>query len=342
MPTLYWLSGLTCTDENFCQKAGSAFVAAEQHGMAIIVPDTSPRGTDVPNDEAYDLGQGAGFYINATEEPWVQHYHMESYIQSELPALVEQEWKLSAALKSVSGHSMGGHGALTLAFKAPQAWKSVSAFAPICHPTACPWGVKAFTNYFGKVEAGTAHDATELLIQHGTHYYDDILIDEGTADEFGQQRQLLLDDLEKAATQVGQKLTIRRPVGFDHSYHFMNAFLPDHVAFHAKFLHKAVGAARVKSSSAGMDSGTPNTAGQPILCTAMVARGPKLPLTKETITVDPPGPGEVRVRVVANALCHTDIYTLDGLDPEGLFPCILGHEAGCIVESVGEGFVTTY
>jgi S-(hydroxymethyl)glutathione dehydrogenase / alcohol dehydrogenase len=340
---LYWLSGLTCTDENFCQKAG-AFAAAETHGLALVMPDTSPRGPGVADYEAnYDLGQGAGFYIDADQEPWVPHYQMETYITQELPALVENTWNISSGVKSVSGHSMGGHGALTFAFKDPAAWVSVSAFAPVCHPTHSPWGQKAFTNYLGSIQAGTAHDATELLKAAGKSIYDNILIDEGVDDEFVAAGQLLLRDLEEAAVNSGQTLTVRRQKGFDHSYHFIAAFIGDHIAFHARYLRKALGAARVAATAAvplGTTTETTDTVGKPITCQAMVARAPNQPLTLETITVDPPGTGEVRVKVIANALCHTDVYTLDGHDPEGLFPCILGHEAGCIVESVGEGYVS--
>jgi S-(hydroxymethyl)glutathione dehydrogenase/alcohol dehydrogenase len=165
--------------------------------------------------------------------------------------------------------------------------------------------------------------------------FDDILIDQGLDDEFLSAGQLLPEELEKAADSVGQKLTVRRQEGYDHSYYFMSAFVDDHIAFHAKRLKQTQG--KKRAAAAAASAGDSGTAGKPITCQAMVARAPKEPLTLETITVDPPKAGEVRVKVVANALCHTDIYTLDGYDPEGLFPCILGHEAGCIVESVGEG-----
>lgn len=347
-PALYWLSGLTCTDQNFCQKAGgNAFAQAELEGMAVVIPDTSPRATTdgtvvVANDDAYDLGQGAGFYINATHDPWKPHFQMESYVAHELPALVEQQWKVGThETKSISGHSMGGHGALTLALKSPSSWVSVSAFAPICHPTACPWGQKAFTNYLGSVEAGKDHDATELLRTIGKPVFPDLMIDEGTDDEFMKCGQLLLPDFEAVAAHVGQPLTVRRLPGFDHSYHFMAAFVADHVAYHAKKLRTKI--AQVATAQAEAEKAVirttslSDTAGKPIRCKAMVARAPKQPLSLEEIVVDPPKTGEVRVKVIANALCHTDIYTLDGYDPEGLFPAILGHEAGCIVESVGEG-----
>ena len=333
-PVLYWLSGLTCDDTNFAVKAGSrAFEAAEKQGIAIVMPDTSPRGDDsVPNVDSYDLGIGAGFYLDATEGPYSTHYHMYTYITRELPSVIKAEWGIGA-IKGITGHSMGGHGALTIALKSPADWASVSAFSPICNPTKCPWGEKAFNAYLGSVEAGQAHDATWLLDQRCAPIveYDDILIEQGTADEF-LEGQLMLEAFKKAAEKCGQKVTISNRDGFDHSYHFIAAFIESHVEFHGKRLRKKVQLARAEilhDFSA--------TKGKPITCKAMVARAPKQVLTVEEITVDPPKAGEVRVKVVANALCHTDVYTLDGHDPEGLFPCILGHEAGCIVESVGEG-----
>ena len=347
-PALYWLSGLTCDDTNFTQKAGpAAFVAAEREGIALVIPDTSPRGPTVADDDAYDLGQGAGFYVDATEEPWKQHYQMETYTTQELPALLQHQYGVgghgNVNLKSISGHSMGGHGALTLALSQPTAWTSVSALSPICHPTNCEWGRKAFQNYFGSLLTGAGHDAS-LLMRHfdpinGIQQYDNILVDQGTEDEFLASGQLQPEALEAAAKEVGQSLTLRYQKGYDHSYSFVSSFIDDHITFHAKALKKAVGKRRaIVSESAFLANSTNSeTAGKPIHCKAMVARAPKQPLTEETIVVDPPKAGEVRVKVVANALCHTDIYTLDGLDPEGLFPCILGHEAGCIVESVGEG-----
>eukprot|EP00977_Amphora_coffeiformis_P014617 scaffold4133_cov146-Amphora_coffeaeformis.AAC.1 len=345
MPAIYWLSGLTCDDTNFSMKAGAkAFTKAEEEGIALIMPDTSPRGEGVPNDDNYDLGQGAGFYIDATNGVWKEHYKMETYITKELPALIEVEWGVGMnGMRSLAGHSMGGHGALTLGLKAPAGtWASVSALAPICHPTKCPWGEKAFTNYFGSVDAGKDHDATLLIQQEGkANLFDDILIDEGTEDNFGKQGQLLLSDFEAACAKVGQKLSSNRRKGHDHSYYFIAAFIADHIAFHAKRLR----AAASKAANAALDGELAaitagNTAGKPIKCKAMVARAAKQPLTCEEITVDAPKAGEVRAKVIANALCHTDVYTLDGHDPEGLFPCILGHEAGCIVESVGPGVTT--
>jgi len=333
-PTLYWLSGLTCSEANFSTKAGCrAFDAAEREGIAIVLPDTSPRGEDVPNVDSYDLGQGAGFYLNATEEPYKTNYQMYNYVTEELPTFLGTEFNLGSSLKSVCGHSMGGHGALTLALKDPSSWVSVSAFSPICNPTKCPWGDKAFKAYLGSVEAGEAYDATVLIGQRSTPIieFDDILIDQGDADEFLAE-QLKPEELVKAAEKCGQKITLNMREGFDHSYHFIAAFIDDHIAFHGKRLRKKQEAIR---SQVTYDFSS--TQGKPIKCKAMVARAPKQPLTEEIITVDPPKAGEVRVKVIANALCHTDIYTLDGLDPEGLFPCILGHEAGCVVESVGEG-----
>jgi len=240
-PAIYWLSGLTCSDENFCQKAGpTAFQQADAEGIALIMPDTSPRGEGVANDDGYDLGQGAGFYIDSTQEPWSKHFKMESYIK-ELTGLVEKKWKVgSDGTKAVAGHSMGGHGALTLALKNPSEWTSVSAFAPICHPTACPWGEKAFGSYLGSVEAGKDHDAVELLLKAGGSVFDEIKIDEGTNDEF-KDNQLRLADLEEAAAKVGQKLSVRRCEGHDHSYYFISSFIADHIEWHASRLRAAVG-----------------------------------------------------------------------------------------------------
>jgi S-(hydroxymethyl)glutathione dehydrogenase/alcohol dehydrogenase len=299
------------------------------------MPDTSPRGEGVPNVDSYDLGIGAGFYVNATEAPYNTHYQMYSYVTEELPAVLAQQFpQLDTTMASISGHSMGGHGALTIALKDPTRWASVSAFSPICNPTDCPWGHKAFPAYLGSIAAGAAHDATCLLEARDTPLveFDTILIDQGTDDDF-LDSQLKPHALEAAAKKCGQSLTLNRREGFDHSYHFIAAFIEDHVAFHGKRL--------AKKQRLALASAIPNnftaTTGKPIECHAMVARAPKQPLTLETITVDVPKAGEVRVKVLANALCHTDVYTLDGCDPEGLFPCILGHEAGCIVESVGEG-----
>jgi S-(hydroxymethyl)glutathione dehydrogenase / alcohol dehydrogenase len=336
-PVLYWLSGLTCDDTNFAIKAGSrAFTAAERHNIAIVMPDTSPRGDDsIPNVDSYDLGIGAGFYINATEQPYSTHYRMYDYITQELPAVLKSEWGIGQ-VKSIAGHSMGGHGALTIALKTPADWVSVSAFSPICNPTQCPWGNKAFIAYLGSVEAGQDHDATCLMLKQNTNIkaFDEILIDQGTTDEFLNE-QLKLDHFRQAADKCGQNVTIHMREGFDHSYHFIAAFIESHVDFHGTRLNKKV--QQLSSAVTDIPYDFTATHGKPITCKAMVARAPKMPLTEEEIIVDPPKAGEVRVKVVANALCHTDIYTLDGHDPEGLFPCILGHEAGCIVESVGEG-----
>uniref|UniRef100_A0A7S1ZV05 S-formylglutathione hydrolase n=1 Tax=Ditylum brightwellii TaxID=49249 RepID=A0A7S1ZV05_9STRA len=336
-PVLYWLSGLTCDDTNFAIKAGpAAFEEAEKQGIALVMPDTSPRGENVPNVDSYDMGVGAGFYVNATSPPYNENYHMYTYVTEELPRLLETEFALGCDnLKSICGHSMGGHGALTVALKQNEGqWTSVSAFAPICNSTDSPWGKKAFESYLGSVEKGNEHDATLLLSQQKEQVYDEILIEQGLDDQF--LFQLKPEALEKAAQKVGQKLTINNRDGYDHGYFFISAFIKNHVAFHGERLTKKKRHLAVEKISA-IGSSFSETQGKVITCKAMVARGPKQPLTHETITVDPPKAGEVRVKVIANALCHTDVYTLDGLDPEGLFPCILGHEAGCIVESVGEG-----
>jgi S-formylglutathione hydrolase len=230
-PYLIWLSGLTCTEDNFTTKAG-AYGAAAHHGVAIVAPDTSPRGEGVADDPAYDLGQGAGFYIDATQAPWTPHFKMESYITRDLIAAVEAAFPL-APRRSIFGHSMGGHGALTLAMKHPHLFKSVSAFAPITSPTRCPWGEKAFSAYLGADrDAWRAHDAALLMEAGKAAPFDDILIDQGTDDQF-LETQLKPELLEEAARKAGQKLTLRRQDGYDHSYFFMSTFVSEHVAFHA-------------------------------------------------------------------------------------------------------------
>jgi S-formylglutathione hydrolase len=237
-PVLVWLSGLTCTEDNFTTKAG-AYRAAAQHGLIVVAPDTSPRGDGVADDPAYDLGQGAGFYVDATQDPWAPHFRMESYVTRELIALVDAEFP-TTGVRSISGHSMGGHGALTLALRHPELFRSVSAFAPIASPTRCAWGEKAFSAYLGQDhDAWAAHDAA-LLIAAGAArgVYDDILVDQGDADAFLAD-QLKPDLLAAAAEAAGQRLTLRMQPGYDHSYFFMASFIDDHVAFHAARLKGA-------------------------------------------------------------------------------------------------------
>jgi S-formylglutathione hydrolase len=230
-PYLIWLSGLTCTEDNFSTKAG-AYASAAEHGVAIVAPDTSPRGEGVADDPGYDLGQGAGFYIDATQAPWAAHFKMETYVARDLIAEAEAAFPLIAR-RAIFGHSMGGHGALTLAMKHPQLFASVSAFAPIASPTRCAWGEKAFSAYLGSDrEAWRAHDAALLMAAGKAAPFDDILIDQGTADQFHEQ-QLKPELLEAAARASGQKLTLRRQEGYDHSYFFMATFVSEHVAFHA-------------------------------------------------------------------------------------------------------------
>ena len=231
-PVLIWLSGLTCTEDNFTSKAG-AYRAAVEHGVIIVAPDTSPRGEGVADDDAYDLGQGAGFYLDATQAPWAPHFRMESYVTDELIALIDAQFPTTKT-RSIFGHSMGGHGALTLALRHPELFQSVSAFAPIASPTRCAWGEKAFTAYLGDDRAEWAkHDAT-LLLECGAAggVYDDILVDQGDADQFLTD-QLKPELLKAAADEAGQKITVRMQPGYDHSYFFMASFIDDHVAFHA-------------------------------------------------------------------------------------------------------------
>ena len=231
-PVLYWLSGLTCTEQNFITKAGAQQFAAD-HNLIVVAPDTSPRGEGVANDDAYDLGQGAGFYLNATQAPWAPHFRMEDYVVDELPALIEQHFPTTSA-RGISGHSMGGHGALTLALRHPGRYKSVSAFSPIVAPSQVPWGQKAFKAYLGEdVAAWKAHDAVELIASAAERL--PLLVDQGDADEF-LAGQLKPELLEAACAQAGHPLTLRLQPGYDHSYYFIASFMGEHVAHHAAAL----------------------------------------------------------------------------------------------------------
>ncbi len=234
VPALYWLSGLSCSDENFMQKAGAQRLAAAL-GLALVAPDTSPRGADVPTDPAggWDLGHGAGFYVDATESPWERHYRMHSYVVEELPPLLEAELPLSQE-RSISGHSMGGHGALVAALRHPGRYRSVSAFAPICHPCACPWGRKAFGAYLGAdPQAWAAWDATLLMDTAGERL--PLLVDQGLADPYLED-QLRPGDLAAAAAAAGHPLELRYQQGYDHSYFFIASFIDDHLRHHASAL----------------------------------------------------------------------------------------------------------
>lgn len=230
-PYLVWLSGLTCTEDNFTTKAG-AYAHAAKHGLAIVAPDTSPRGEGVADDPGYDLGQGAGFYVDATQAPWAPHFSMYSYVTKDLLAAVERAFPLDPSRRGIFGHSMGGHGALTIALKNPDLFRSVSAFSPIVSPLNCPWGDKALTAYLGADRAAwRGHDATALIEDHGSSF-DDILVDQGLADNF-LESQLKPEMLEAAAARAGAKVTVRRQEGYDHSYFFISTFVGDHLAWHA-------------------------------------------------------------------------------------------------------------
>ena len=234
VPVLIWLAGLTCTEETFAIKAGAQRIAAEL-GLMLVTPDTSPRDTGVAGaDEAWDFGTGAGFYLDATQAPWAHHWRMESYITGELPQVLAQHFAVQAGAMSVSGHSMGGHGALTLALRHPGLYRSVSAFAPIAAPMRCPWGIKAFSGYLGDDKAvWAAHDAT-MLVQAG-HRAPALLIDQGEADKF-LAVQLLPRRFEAACKDAGQPLTLRRHAGYDHGYYFIASFMEDHLRHHARAL----------------------------------------------------------------------------------------------------------
>jgi S-formylglutathione hydrolase len=233
VPVLYWLSGLTCTDENFMQKAG-AFKVANELGIAIVAPDTSPRGENVPDDEqgAYDFGLGAGFYLNASQAPFDKHYNMYDYIVEELPELVQTHFPVTSQ-KAISGHSMGGHGALTIGLKNSAKYSSISAFSPIVHPEQCPWGIKAFTKYLGKDQAQwQQYDATKLMLNKAYTQICPILIDQGNADNFLDE-QLQPWHFQKAAEQCNYPLTLNMRDGYDHSYFFISSFIDEHLRFHA-------------------------------------------------------------------------------------------------------------
>lgn len=232
LPVVYWLSGLTCSDENFSQKAGAFRVAAEL-GLALVIPDTSPRGEGVPDDEGYDLGQGAGYYVNATEAPWSEHYQMYDYICEELPALVEGELPVGSK-RAISGHSMGGHGALVIGLRNPERYRSISAFSPIANPCSCPWGNKALEAYLGGNKLNwLEYDACELLKMAPSPL--PILVDQGEADDFLDE-QLKPERLKAAAEHNNSPLELRMQAGYDHSYYFISSFIEDHLRFHASYL----------------------------------------------------------------------------------------------------------
>ena len=229
-PVLWFLAGLTCTEENFITKAGAQRYATE-HGVILIAPDTSPRGDDVPDDPAYDFGKGAGFYVDATEAPWAANYRMRSYIEDELPAVIAAALPADMARQGIMGHSMGGHGALTIALRNPGRFRSVSAFAPIVSPIHCPWGEKALTGYLGADRAAwRAYDAC-ALIEDGARVRE-ILVDQGDADQFLKE-QLKPELLADACRKAGIGLTLRMQPGYDHSYYFIATFVGDHIAWHA-------------------------------------------------------------------------------------------------------------
>ncbi|MEM9616984.1 MAG: S-formylglutathione hydrolase [Pseudomonadota bacterium] len=234
-PTLWWLSGLTCTEDNFIIKSGAQRIASEL-GIMIVNPDTSPRGEGVPDDPegAYDFGLAAGFYVNATQEPWSKHYHMYDYVTEELRALAEKELPVDPARTGIFGHSMGGHGSLTLHLKNPEIYKTCSAFAPISAPSQTPWGRKAFSNYLGPDEAAwVEYDATQLVAARPSNA--EIFIDQGDADAYLQE-ELRPDLFAKAAAQSGQKLTLKMREGYDHSFFFISTFLEEHMRWHLERL----------------------------------------------------------------------------------------------------------
>jgi S-formylglutathione hydrolase len=234
VPVLYFLSGLTCTEENFMAKAGAQQFAA-QHGLMLVAPDTSPRGAGIPGeDEDWDFGTGAGFYVDAIAAPWNTHYQMYSYVVDELPQLIAAHFPVRADRQGIFGHSMGGHGALVCALRNPDRYRSVSAFAPIAAPMQCPWGQKAFAGYLGDDQSQwRQYDASQLVLQQPLAH--PVLIDQGTADTF-LDKQLMPEKFEQACTQARQPLTLRMQPGYDHSYYFISTFMADHIRHHASRL----------------------------------------------------------------------------------------------------------
>lgn len=236
VPVLYWLSGLTCTDQNFVTKAGAQKYAAE-HGIAIVCPDTSPRGEGVPDDPdgSWDFGLGAGFYVNATQEPWARNYQMYDYVLNELPEIVNANFPIDSERVSISGHSMGGHGSLTIALKNPKRFKSASAFSPIVSPMNCAWGKKALGNFLGNNRVDwEPYDSCELVLKADVHL--PVLVDQGGADDFLDE-QLKTELLIEASKQASYPMSIRYQEGYDHSYYFVASFIEEHLAFHARYLN---------------------------------------------------------------------------------------------------------
>ena len=238
VPVLYWLSGLTCTEQNFISKAGAQRYASE-HGLAIVAPDTSPRGCNIEGeDDSWDFGTGAGFYVDATEEKWKTNYNMYSYITTELPSLVSSNFPVIPEKRGISGHSMGGHGALICALKNPTMYKSVSAFAPICNPVNCQWGQKAFSGYLGSnQESWKNWDATELVKCYSGPPFSYILIDQGKEDGFLEPGQLLPGNFVESCRERKLPVVLRMQEGYDHSYYFVSTFIGDHVKHHADVLN---------------------------------------------------------------------------------------------------------
>ncbi|CAH1781710.1 unnamed protein product [Owenia fusiformis] len=237
VPVIYWLSGLTCTEQNFVTKAGAQNFAAK-HNVILVAPDTSPRGVNIEGeDDSYDFGSGAGFYLNATTEKWKTNYNMYTYITEELPKVVSENFPVIPGKQSIMGHSMGGHGAISIALKNPGKYSSVSAFAPICNPIECPWGQKAFTGYLGEDrETWKAYDSTVLVKSYNGPPLE-ILIDQGKADNFYTAGQLLPDNFVAACAEAKVPVILRIQEGYDHSYFFIASFMEDHIAHHAKVLN---------------------------------------------------------------------------------------------------------
>eukprot|EP00484_Ammonia_sp_Unknown_P014836 CAMPEP_0197072484 /NCGR_PEP_ID=MMETSP1384-20130603/210121_1 /TAXON_ID=29189 /ORGANISM="Ammonia sp." /LENGTH=730 /DNA_ID=CAMNT_0042511303 /DNA_START=5 /DNA_END=2194 /DNA_ORIENTATION=- len=375
VPILMYLSGLTCSEDNFVQKAGAQQCAA-QYGIALLCPDTSPRGANIDGESKdWDFGVAAGFYLNATQKPWSEYYNMYDYITKELPQTLQSIDHLKERLDlrnvSIFGHSMGGHGSLSLYLKNLDAYKSCSAFSPVANPTKCRWGQKAFKNYLGGTEKDwVQYDSLELVKKLNANdkaKMNVILIDQGLADFAlthgdDNHNQLRTKEFENACKENNVQIKVRYHEGYGHGYDFIATFVADHIAFHAKYLLSGARKPAISSvlsriddvltfldedekeaatvQSAPAERQKFETEGKVIKCKAAIAwkewdEKDKEPLKIEEIEVAVPKETEVRVKLLCTGVCHTDWYTLSGKDPEGVFPAILGHEGCGIVESVG-------
>ena len=320
LPWVLWLSGIQCTDENFVIKSGAQAVAAEL-SLVLVVPDTMPRGVGLQEEVS-------SFYVDATRPPFSHHVQMFTYLSTEFIDLVETVFPVIPGLRSISGHSMGGHGAILLAQKNPALFRSVSALAPLCSLTRSPTPEPSLLRLFKDFSEATEYDTLDLLTAPFTA---ELLIDVGTRDDFLLNKKLLVDEFVQKCRDVGQVVRYRRRPDYDHGYFFVSSFIREHLVWHAQRLTLS------RPPRPYAVPLTPEGGAQPIICKAVICDGPSAPLRVADVAVAPAQSGEVRLKILETSLCHTDVYTWSGADPEGRFPVILGHEAFGVVESVGDG-----